>query len=67
MRRQHATKNKRTHTPSGDWLAVGRLLGTKGLDASYDLVLTAETIYSQEGSLRLLECIKQVCVLCCVS
>jgi hypothetical protein len=39
---------------------VGSLLSTKGLDASYDLVLTAETIYSPHGASRLLECIKQV-------
>jgi hypothetical protein len=46
--------------PPGDWLAVGSLLSSKGLDAYYDLVLTAETIYSQHGATRLLECIKQV-------
>ncbi|KAI8468879.1 MAG: hypothetical protein J3K34DRAFT_294897 [Monoraphidium minutum] len=45
---------------AGDWLAVGSLLSSKGLDASYDLVLAAEAIYSPQGASRLLECIKQV-------
>lgn len=48
--------------PVGDWLAVGSLLSSKGLDASYDLILTAETIYNLRGANRLLECIKQVCL-----
>lgn len=46
--------------PAGDWLSLGSLLGHVGLGASYDLVLTAETIYSPSGALKLLECIKQV-------
>ena len=39
---------------------MGSLLSSKGLGASYDLVLSAETIYSLHGANRLLECIKQV-------
>lgn len=44
---------------AGDWRAVGELLAAKGLAASYDLILTAETIYSPQGAARLLECIKR--------
>ena len=39
----------------GDWLAVGRLLSAEGLGAYYDLVLSAETIYSAAGAGRLLK------------
>jgi hypothetical protein len=45
---------------SGDWTELCSLLGTLGLAGTYDIVLTAESIYSLEGSRKLLQCIKKV-------
>jgi len=45
---------------AGDWLALGNYLAKGGRGGYYDIVLTAETIYSEESQIRLLECIKQV-------
>ena len=47
-------------TDAGDWLALGSYLAKGGRGGYYDIVLTAETIYSEESQIRLLECIKQV-------
>lgn len=45
---------------AGDWGGVGQMLASSGLGGHYDLVLTAETIYSAESQRRLLDAIKQV-------
>jgi hypothetical protein len=45
---------------AGDWLSVGELLISHGLGAHYDVLLAAETIYSEASQEDLLECIKQV-------
>lgn len=44
---------------SGSWDGLAGLLEQKGLAGSYDLVLTAETIYSPEATRSLLQCIKR--------
>lgn len=44
----------------GDWETAGSMLAKHGLGGYYDIILTAETIYNQEGQERLLGCIKQV-------
>lgn len=46
--------------PPGDWEAVGHMMAMHGLGGYYDIILTAETIYSRESQARLLSCIKQV-------
>eukprot|EP00879_Flechtneria_rotunda_P004231 GHRR01004479.1.p1 GENE.GHRR01004479.1~~GHRR01004479.1.p1 ORF type:complete len:304 (+),score=70.11 GHRR01004479.1:120-1031(+) len=45
---------------AGDWQAVGQMLAMSGLGGHYDIILTAETIYSLESQEHLLGCIKQV-------
>jgi hypothetical protein len=45
---------------AGDWEAVGHMMAMHGLGGYYDVILTAETIYSPESQARLLSCIKQV-------
>jgi hypothetical protein len=45
---------------------VGQLLAQCGLGGFYDVILTAETIYSEASQERLLQCIKQVRVCVCV-
>ncbi|KAF6259139.1 hypothetical protein COO60DRAFT_1514683 [Scenedesmus sp. NREL 46B-D3] len=45
---------------AGDWEAVGHMMAMHGLGGYYDIILTAETIYSPESQARLLSCIKQV-------
>uniref|UniRef100_A0A383V6Z2 protein-histidine N-methyltransferase n=1 Tax=Tetradesmus obliquus TaxID=3088 RepID=A0A383V6Z2_TETOB len=45
---------------AGDWEAVGHMMAMHGLGGYYDIILTAETIYSRESQARLLSCIKQV-------
>ena len=44
---------------SGDWGMLGQLLSSLGLAQSFDLVVSAETIYSTESMTALLTCIKQ--------
>lgn len=45
---------------SGDWGTLGSLLEDLNLTASYDMILTTETIYTLDGMSRLFKCIKQV-------
>eukprot|EP00884_Botryococcus_braunii_P011875 jgi/Botrbrau1/20689/Bobra.0058s0019.1 len=45
---------------SGSWGSLPALLTTKGLEGSYDLVLSAETIYSEASQGDLLDCIVQL-------
>ena len=45
---------------SGDWRSLPALLASLELEGTYDLVLSAETIYSLAGISSLHECIKQV-------
>jgi hypothetical protein len=47
-------------SPAGDWLALGPLLSQAGQGGYYDLILSAETIYSTDSQQRLLTCMKQV-------
>lgn len=46
---------------SGDWGSLADLLRDGGRQGSYDLILTAETIYNLESVPSLLNCIKTVC------
>lgn len=50
---------------SGDWRSLSTLLTSLDLQGTYDLILSAETIYSLAAISSLHECIKQVrsCVL----
>lgn len=45
---------------SGDWTSLGELVGRAGLGGAYDIILSAETIYSPDSQLALYECLKQV-------
>ncbi len=44
----------------GDWAGLPRLLKTEGLLGTYDIVLSAETVYSLDSQQQLLNCIRQV-------
>eukprot|EP00878_Enallax_costatus_P021358 GHUV01022607.1.p1 GENE.GHUV01022607.1~~GHUV01022607.1.p1 ORF type:complete len:240 (+),score=47.92 GHUV01022607.1:893-1612(+) len=57
---QPGTPRERARYFAGDWEATGSMLAMHGLGGYYDIILTAETIYNQEGQERLLSCIKQV-------
>lgn len=50
---------------SGDWGALGAALAARGLAAGYDVVLSAETIYSLDSMRSLYACIRQASGLCC--
>lgn len=45
---------------AGDWALLGPLLSSLGLANSFDLVVSAETIYSEASMTALFACIKQV-------
>lgn len=45
---------------AGDWAAFARHVEETGLAGTYDVILTAETIYEAEGSRKLLHCIDKV-------
>jgi hypothetical protein len=45
---------------AGSWAALPELLDREGLCGAYDIVLSAETIYSLDSQRQLLACIKQV-------
>jgi SAM-dependent methyltransferase len=45
---------------SGDWGHVGDLISMKGMGGEYDYILTSESIYNEESSVRLLETMKRV-------
>ncbi|BDA46890.1 Histidine protein methyltransferase 1 homolog [Coccomyxa sp. Obi] len=44
---------------SGDWATLPTLLEREGLLGTYDMILSAETIYSLDSQQQLLSCIKQ--------
>ena len=44
----------------GDWSQLGELLAAGGGAGSFDLVVSAETVYSPPSTRALLACIKQV-------
>ncbi|EIE22097.1 hypothetical protein COCSUDRAFT_83488, partial [Coccomyxa subellipsoidea C-169] len=44
---------------AGDWAGLPRLLKTEGLLGTYDIVLSAETVYSLDSQQQLLNCIRQ--------
>lgn len=46
----------------GDWGSLGTLMASENLGGSYDMILSAETIYSLESQQQLFDCIKQVSV-----
>lgn len=49
----------RTRFFSGDWGNVGHMLSVMGMGGEYDFILTSESIYNEESSVRLLETIKR--------
>ena len=49
----------RTRFFSGDWGNVSNLLSRMGMGGEYDFILTSESIYNEESSVRLLETIKR--------
>lgn len=55
---------------AGSWAGLPDLLQSEGLLGTYDIVLSAETIYSTDSQQQLLDCIKQVQLItlpaCCV-
>lgn len=44
----------------GDWSSLGSLLASENLGGTYDMIISAETIYSLESQQQLFDCIKQV-------
>jgi hypothetical protein len=44
---------------AGDWGLLGQLLSSLGLAHSFDVVVSAETIYTTESMTALLTCVKQ--------
>lgn len=44
----------------GDWSSLGSLLASENLGGTYDIIISAETIYSLESQQQLFHCIKQV-------
>ena len=47
---------------AGSWATLPQLLEKEGLLGGYDIILSAETIYSMDSQRQLLACIKQVWV-----
>lgn len=45
---------------AGDWMLLGLLLSSLGLANSFDMVVSAETIYSSASMRALFACVKQV-------
>jgi hypothetical protein len=45
---------------SGDWAKLGSLFETLGMIDSFDLIVTAETVYRRNSMQSLLSCILQV-------
>ena len=43
---------------SGDWKDLSKFLKELGFFQAYDLILTAETVYTIEGTIKLIDCIK---------
>ncbi|KAL3152167.1 hypothetical protein ABBQ32_001259 [Trebouxia sp. C0010 RCD-2024] len=43
----------------GDWSSLGSLLASENLGGTYDIIISAETIYSLESQQQLFHCIKQ--------
>ena len=63
--RQRLPKSRRPVSArffGGDWSTLGSLLAKQNLGGSYDMILSAETIYSPESQQQLFDCIKQVCL-----
>lgn len=57
-------RNPDATSAAGDWATLPRLLDSRGLLGSYDMILAAETIYSLDSQRQLLQCIKQVRAAC---
>lgn len=51
---------------SGSWQAFPAYLKASGLLHSYDIVLTAETVYDSVSSLQMYQCLIQVSKECCI-
>lgn len=52
--------DKFDNTAAGDWEGVGRLVTKQRSGATYDLVLSSETLYNLESQEILLNCLTQV-------
>lgn len=68
--RQRLPKSRRPVSArffGGDWSTLGSLMASQNLGGSYDIILSAETIYSPESQQQLFDCIKQVCIYCSVT
>ncbi len=61
--RQRLPKSRRPVSAryfGGDWGTLGSLMASENLGGSYDIILSAETIYNLESQQQLFDCIKQV-------
>ena len=61
--RQRLPKSRRPVSAryfGGDWGTLGSLMASENLGGSYDMILSAETIYNLESQQQLFDCIKQV-------
>ena len=68
--RQRLPKSRRPVSArffGGDWSTLGSLMASQNLGGSYDIILSAETIYSSESQQQLFDCIKQVRICCSVT
>lgn len=60
--RQRLPKSRRPVSAryfGGDWGTLGSLMASENLGGSYDMILSAETIYNLESQQQLFNCIKQ--------
>lgn len=60
--RQRLPKSRRPVSAryfGGEWSSLGSLLASENLGGTYDMIISAETIYSLESQQQLFNCIKQ--------
>ena len=65
--RQRLPKSRRPVSAryfGGDWSSLGSLMASENLGGTYDMIISAETIYSLESQEQLFNCIKQVRLAC---
>lgn len=61
--RQRLPKSRRPVSAryfGGEWSSLGSLMASENLGGTYDMIISAETIYSLESQQQLFDCIKQV-------
>lgn len=69
VNRQRLPKSRRPVSAryfGGEWSSLGSLMASENLGGTYDMIISAETIYNLESQQQLFNCIKQV-ILSCVA